>query len=803
MNSSNGDDSHAGNDTRGNNNLKEYDWLAAAKTASFSSFVEDASIKSSARRSPNKPANVVRDSSASTAGSAMLSEVSCDALSLMEWATDLISVNDNNSAQDMFPENVFENAPPKSPLRHRRIPTPSRIRSKRQSTFPAEQRLPKNDLPGSLANEIPNWEGTTITADAKKSDEISCITPAALVESRNNATNAGAFGNWDEMHGSKWDKSQESTQESESDEELDIIPNKQPMRRTRNLIWAGSIAVFLIVIIAIVVPISMNSKKIAANNLEENQTDMIDGGWIEDEATTVPIESKPSQPAPSPESQPGLVEEDGWINDQATTVPVPVESNGPPLTPPKDEPNEPISSPVSTVDEPKQPVSSASAPVDEQFASDPAPAPENEPTEESEPISSVPVTAPAADNVEESKPTPATAPVPENEPVSSPVSTVEESKPAVTAPEPLNNEPESSQALTGDNSDAIAAQPVSASSQPDPSPNPLPTSIQPLSPPNPQSDVSNNSPPQPAPEVTPNPTRLPTNAPTPSCIKVSISADKFGHETSWELKDVDRNIMLGSVPVDTYDAYEKASKEFCGLQAGKYTFTISDKYGDGMTQGSPKGKFRVYLNDRQLFSGGYFTKSKSFDILIGYDPTGSMSDREYQYLVAHNNRRKAFHEKHGKDYIPLAWSHSLAERARVWATKLLAECDDPSIRHDPNRGGDGENLAKNSGSVPGVGLGQLYPVESIVTRWVEREADWDWPDNAHLTQALWRASVYLGCADVEEIRSDGSVCHVQVCRYRRAGNCDMNQFNGNWLKGVLQDESICGEQCPSEGCYVM
>lgn len=651
MSSSNGDGAHAGNDTRENkNNLKEYDWLAAAKTASFSSFVEDASIISSARRSPNKPANVVRDSSASTAGSAMLSEVSCGALSLMEWATDVISINENNNPQDIFPENVFENALPKSPLRHRRIPTPSRIRSKRQSTFPAEQRLPKNDLPGSLANEIPNWEGTTITADAKKSDEISCITPAALVESRNNTKNAGAFGTWDEMHGSKWDKSQESTQESDSDEELDIIPNKQPMRCTRNLIWVGSIAVFLIVIIAAVVPISMNSKKIAVNSLEENEYDMIDGGWIEDEATIVPIESKPSPPAPSPKSQSGLVE-DGGLNDQATTVSVPAESNGPPLTPPKDEPNEPISSPaVSTVDEPKQPVSAASAPVDEQSA-------------------------------------PAIAPAPENEPVSSPVSTVEESKPAVTAPEPLNNEPESSQTLTEDNSDAIAAQPVSAPSKTDPAPNPLPTSIQPLSPSNPQSGISNNPPPQPAPEVTPNPTRLPTNAPTPSCIKVSISADKFGHETSWELKDVDRDIMVGSVPVNTYDAYEKASKEFCGLQAGKYTFTIRDKYGDGMTQGSPKGKFRVYLNDRQLFFGGYFTKRQSFDILIGYDPTGSMSDREYQYLVAHNNRRKAFHEKHGKDYIPLAWSHSLAERARVWATALLAECDDPSIRHDPNRGG--------------------------------------------------------------------------------------------------------------------
>lgn len=32
--------------------------------------------------------------------------------------------------------------------------------------------------------------------------------------------------------------------------------------------------------------------------------------------------------------------------------------------------------------------------------------------------------------------------------------------------------------------------------------------------------------------------------------------------------------------------------------------------------------------------------------------------------------------------------------------------------------------------------GSLYPVENIVRRWVEREETWDFPENAHFTQAL-------------------------------------------------------------------
>ena len=94
---------------------------------------------------------------------------------------------------------------------------------------------------------------------------------------------------------------------------------------------------------------------------------------------------------------------------------------------------------------------------------------------------------------------------------------------------------------------------------------------------------------------------------------------------------------------------------------------------------------------------------------------------------------------------------------------------------------------------------------SIVRRWVDFEVTRPYPGNAHLTQALWRAAKYVGCGEsVKDFRSGGK-CRVQVCRYARAGNCDMGRYNAtfgrNWLPPMLADASRCGPNCPPEGCF--
>ena len=137
----------------------------------------------------------------------------------------------------------------------------------------------------------------------------------------------------------------------------------------------------------------------------------------------------------------------------------------------------------------------------------------------------------------------------------------------------------------------------------------------------------------------------------------------------------------------------------------------------------------------------HFTHNSTQVINIGYDPKPSMTQRDTEYLRAHNKRRRTWHEMHNKTYVPLQWSQKLAEESLVWAYELLNECNSTDIEHEHGVL-EGENLAKNVGNF--AGWGQLYPPENIVRRWVDFEVGWLYPANAHLTQALWRGSKYMG-----------------------------------------------------------
>ncbi|KAL3816418.1 hypothetical protein ACHAXA_007354 [Cyclostephanos tholiformis] len=97
-----------------------------------------------------------------------------------------------------------------------------------------------------------------------------------------------------------------------------------------------------------------------------------------------------------------------------------------------------------------------------------------------------------------------------------------------------------------------------------------------------------------------------------------------------------------------------------------------------------------------------------------------------------------------------------------------------------NRGDTGENLAYN--------LGGSYDPEGVLVRWVEEEENIEYPANGHLTQVLWRATKYVGCHEATTL-FNGQVCAMQVCRYKKPGNCAVDA--NNWLWYVLQDDSLC------------
>ena len=98
-----------------------------------------------------------------------------------------------------------------------------------------------------------------------------------------------------------------------------------------------------------------------------------------------------------------------------------------------------------------------------------------------------------------------------------------------------------------------------------------------------------------------------------------------------------------------------------------------------------------------------------------------------------------------------------------------------------------------------------YPVENICRRWFEREETWPYPDNAHFTQGLWRSARYVGCAESEKTMANGGTCRIQVCRYARAGICNMGKYQSatgdNWKEPMLMDDNPCGPVCPPNGCH--
>ncbi|KAL7478194.1 hypothetical protein ACHAW6_003970 [Cyclotella cf. meneghiniana] len=310
------------------------------------------------------------------------------------------------------------------------------------------------------------------------------------------------------------------------------------------------------------------------------------------------------------------------------------------------------------------------------------------------------------------------------------------------------------------------------------------------------------------------PSRPPTSKPTPDdsvynpkngCyggdvkVKVEVKADEFSNDTSWHIIDYYTGETLLKQKDHTFKQYEYKYKETC-LPHGLYNFTIWDEYGDGICCRYGEGYFRVSLDGDPVLFGGSFNENVTEILNVGYDPTGVMTQREKDYLEAHNTRRKDWHERYNLTYVPLKYSPALAKTAQAWADELLHACGVVGIEHE-DFNPYGENLAKNVGR---NGWGQLYPANSIVGRWVEFEVGLPYPSNGHLTQVLWRASTYLGCGEsAKEYR--GGMCRVQVCRYGRAGNCDMQGFNAtygeNWLVPMLKNYTRCGPNCPQEGCF--
>lgn len=294
-------------------------------------------------------------------------------------------------------------------------------------------------------------------------------------------------------------------------------------------------------------------------------------------------------------------------------------------------------------------------------------------------------------------------------------------------------------------------------------------------------------------------------------IRVKFWADKYSTvDNAWEIRNMKNNRVVLQRELGYYDFFTDGSNTddiaVC-VNDGEYEFTLTDRVGDGICCGRQgDGRYEIYINGELMIYGSDFNYGKriTHTIIAGYADRyeNEMSQRAAQYLDCHNWRRKKYHEEwFDSTYVPLKYDFSLEEHAQNWANKLLDDCEVNGIKHEPGVV-QGENLAKNRGSGK---WGQLYPVENICRRWFEREETWPYPDNAHFTQGLWRSARYVGCAESEKTMDNGGTCRIQVCRYARAGNCNMGRYDAkegdNWKIPMLMDHNPCGPVCPPGGCH--
>jgi len=281
-----------------------------------------------------------------------------------------------------------------------------------------------------------------------------------------------------------------------------------------------------------------------------------------------------------------------------------------------------------------------------------------------------------------------------------------------------------------------------------------------------------------------------TNSVKSGCsnVKIMFKVDEFGKETNVLLQRNGGGIQLQSNK--EVGQYKTKTMTKC-VAPGTYTFKLIDT--DGICCSHGKGWYKLWVNNQQIVSGAYFVGQKSHTIKLGLNWQSSMSARDKEWLSAHNSRRRKYNG--GKGFVPLRWSSSLEKQAKQYAEQLGNNCKNGQLKH---AGGlqDGENLAKNKGT---GSWGNLPSANNVMTRWVDNELTWAYPKNAHYTQVVWRATQYVGCGESHRSYGSNEHCRVQVCRFTRAGNCNVK--NGNWRGEAWKDDTGCGRACPNEGCF--
>jgi hypothetical protein len=102
-------------------------------------------------------------------------------------------------------------------------------------------------------------------------------------------------------------------------------------------------------------------------------------------------------------------------------------------------------------------------------------------------------------------------------------------------------------------------------------------------------------------------------------LKLSIVADNYASETTWEVTDSSGTVVYSGGPYEDSTAGQEYTATM-SFAAGDYTFTIFDSYGDGLFDGANTGTYNLYCAAQPVVSyasgSGNFGASESTDFTV-------------------------------------------------------------------------------------------------------------------------------------------------------------------------------------------
>jgi hypothetical protein len=95
-----------------------------------------------------------------------------------------------------------------------------------------------------------------------------------------------------------------------------------------------------------------------------------------------------------------------------------------------------------------------------------------------------------------------------------------------------------------------------------------------------------------------------------------MTFDNYPEETSWEIRNTSNQVVFSGGTYGSQADGSSLTVTKC-LDAGCYTFTIKDTYGDGICCSYGNGSYTVTSNGTTFASGGTFGASQSTNFCVG------------------------------------------------------------------------------------------------------------------------------------------------------------------------------------------